>query len=69
MIKEARRESILNKLRAMRRNKTIYENSRLSFIEELKAANLESASHLELSKLVGISRQRITQLIQGLEDE
>lgn len=39
------------------------------FAEILKEANLDSASHLELGRLVGLSRQRITQLIQGMEED
>lgn len=52
----------------MRRHKYLYDKSRQEFLQELKEANLESSSHLELGKLVGLSRQRITQLIQGAEE-
>lgn len=64
MIREARRNSILNKLKIMRRHKSLYEKSRREFIQELREANIESASHLELGRLVDLSRQRITQLLE-----
>ena len=66
MIREAHRREILERLRIMRRHKTLYEKSRQNFIDALIEAHEDPrhATHKELGDLVGLSRQRITQLLE-----
>jgi len=66
VIKEEYRRKILERLRIMRRHRTLYDKSRQNFIDALIEAheNPRHATHKELGDLVGLSRQRITQLLE-----
>jgi len=64
MIKEQRRISLLKKHTEVRRAETRLDNARKAFREELDAANKnDKSSYQELGAVVGLSRQRIHQLV------
>ena len=66
MIKESRRVSLLKKLAELKRAETRLDNARKSFRDELTDASREDkSSYQELGGIVGLSRQRIHQLIGG----
>ena len=67
MIRERHRIEILHRLKLMRRHKSLYEKSKENFIAALREAYEDDASpsHDELGKLVGLSRQRITNILRG----
>lgn len=70
MIREVHRNNILERLKIMRRHETLHKKSKQNFIDALRAAHEDPrhASHQELADLVGLSRQRITQLLEEKED-
>lgn len=66
MIKENRRVSLLKKHAELKRAETRLDNARRGFRQELEAASREDkSSYAELGTIVGLSRQRIHQLISG----
>jgi len=69
MIRERHRNEILIAQRTMRRFETIARNSRRKFYGILIEAHSEGATPTELAKLVGLSFQRIKQIVYEKEDE
>lgn len=66
MIKEQRRISLLKRHAEVRKAETRLDNARKSFRDELLVASREDkSSYQELGGIVGLSRQRIHQLIGG----
>ena len=66
MIKEQRRLSLLRKRTQLKKAETRLENAKQSFREELfRASREDKSSYQELGNIVGLSRQRIHQLIGG----
>ncbi len=66
MIKEERRRSLLKKQAEMRRAETRLDTARKNFRDELESASRDDkSSYQELGAIVGLSRQRIHQLIGG----
>lgn len=66
MIKEQRRLSLLRKRTELKKAETRLETAREAFAEELLQASREDkSSYQELGRIVGLSRQRIHQLIGG----
>lgn len=66
MIREQRRLSLLRKRTELKKAETRLENARKDFADELLLASREDkSSYQELGRIVGLSRQRIHQLIGG----
>jgi hypothetical protein len=66
MVKEPRRISLLKRHAELKRAETRLDNARKMFREELEQASREDkSSYAELGGIVGLSRQRIHQLISG----
>lgn len=66
VIKEQRRLSLLRKRTELKKAETRLENARRDFADELLLASREDkSSYQELGRVVGLSRQRIHQLIGG----
>lgn len=66
MIREARRQSLIRKTRQIKKTETLLGRLREELAAELKEANeVEKSSLGELGKLVGLSRQRVFQLVKG----
>lgn len=66
MIREARRQSLIRKTRQIKKTETLLGRLREELTAELKEANeVEKSSLGELGKLVGLSRQRVFQLVKG----
>ena len=64
MITEYRRRSLLKKQAELKRAETRLETARRNFRDELESASREDkSSYQELGSIVGLSRQRIHQLI------
>lgn len=65
MIKEARRQSLIKKSRAIKKSETTLKRQREELVSELVEANEQEGSSLgELAKLIGVSRQRVFQLVK-----
>jgi protein subunit release factor B len=65
MIREARRQSLIRKTRQIKKAETTLQRLRSELVAELKEANEQDKSSLqELGKLIGLSRQRIFQLVK-----
>jgi DNA-directed RNA polymerase specialized sigma subunit len=66
MIREARRQSLIRKSRQIKKTETTLSRLREELVTELKEANeVEKSSLGELGKLIGISRQRVFQLVKN----
>lgn len=67
MIREARRRTLVAKTRQIKKAETTLQRLRSELVVELKEANEKDKSSLqELGKLIGLSRQRIFQLVKDL---
>ncbi len=65
MIREARRNALIKQSRAIRKTETTLKRQREELVVNLKEANEQDGSSLgELGKLIGISRQRVFQLVK-----
>jgi predicted XRE-type DNA-binding protein len=65
MIREARRQTLIKKNRQIKKAETTLRNLRAELVTELKEANEQDKSSLgELANLIGISRQRVWQLVK-----
>lgn len=66
MIREARRNTLIRKQRQIKKAETTLSRLRAELVVELKEANEQDKSSLqELGKLIGLSRQRVFQLVKG----
>ena len=66
MIKEQRRLSLLKRRTELKKAETRLDNARQAFSDELlQASRVDKSSYQELGRIVGLSRQRIHQLIGG----
>lgn len=66
MIREARRNTLIRKQRQIKKAETTLARLRSELVVELKEANEQDKSSLqELGRLIGLSRQRVFQLVKG----
>jgi endonuclease III-like uncharacterized protein len=66
MIREARRQTLIRKNRQVKKAETTLKNLREELVAELKAANeVDKSSLQELGALIGLSRQRLWQLVNN----
>lgn len=66
MIRESRKVTLLKRHAELKRAETRLDNARRAFRDELTdASRIDKSSYAELGGVVGLSRQRIHQLISG----
>lgn len=65
MIREARRQTLIRKNRQVKKAETTLKRLREELVTELKDANeVDKSSLQELGRLIGLSRQRVFQLVK-----
>ncbi len=68
MIREKDRREMLARRKIMRRHRTLLNNSTKDFYDSVKTAWENGGMPLEISKLLGLSVQRVKQIIYEKEN-
>lgn len=64
MIREERRRAITRQMRKVKMAQTVLDNAQEDLVVELKGAHIDDkSSYGELGKVLGLSRQRVHQLV------